>query len=275
MERFVYKITFLKGPHKGHYYVGQHSTNQVEDNYTGSGKFPIRYFKRYGKILGETYQKEILGYANSQTELDKLESRYVNLQDPLCRNIVPGGITNRCTNKGKKLPLSWRQHIQGSIREKWKDPDYRSKQVGQKRSEETKQKISKALTGRTRSAEQVSKLKGRNKGTVWVNRDNVELRVSVENLDEYLSSGWSRGRSALVRTQLGSFNRKKVQNPQYIENLKAGTQKAWDSKERRNHISKVMRHRVGMIDLEGKVRTVKPEEIQEKLSLGWTRRKSI
>ena len=275
MKRFVYKIIFLKGTHRGHYYIGQHSSEYVEDGYVGSGKFPKRYFKKYGKILGETYLKENLDYADTQEELDKLERKYVDLQDPLCRNIVPGGITNRCTNKGKKLTSSWKQHIQSSVRERWKDPEYRAKQVGKKRTEETRKKISEALKGRTLSKDQIEKIKERNRGTVWINKGNVELRVSLDKLKQYCESGWNRGRSPEIRKQIGEYNRKKVSDPQYIENLKKGTQKAWISETRRVHLSQSMKSRVGMIDLEGKYRTVRPQEVEKKVELGWTVKKKL
>lgn len=77
MEHYIYEIHFLKGPHKGCYYIGKRSTktNPFTDAYTGSGKFCKRYFEKYGAVEGETYEKVILEFnlsrdINAQREDD-------------------------------------------------------------------------------------------------------------------------------------------------------------------------------------------------------------
>lgn len=78
---YIYKIMFLKGSLKGCYYIGKRTSvirkkkmewanfsdpiewakNDVMfDNYVGSGRVPRDYFKKYGKELGVTFNKEII-----------------------------------------------------------------------------------------------------------------------------------------------------------------------------------------------------------------------
>ena len=38
------------------------------DSYSGSGVIPINYFKKYGKILGETFLKEIISFSKDSLE---------------------------------------------------------------------------------------------------------------------------------------------------------------------------------------------------------------
>lgn len=60
---YIYKIHFLKGFPAGRYYIGKRTfkgNDLRKDSYTGSGNFCFAYFKKYGKLEGETYIREIL-----------------------------------------------------------------------------------------------------------------------------------------------------------------------------------------------------------------------
>lgn len=66
---YIYKISFLCGEPEGRYYIGKRTyfgSDIESDNYTGSGHFCSAYFKKYGSILGETYNKEILEINETQ-----------------------------------------------------------------------------------------------------------------------------------------------------------------------------------------------------------------
>lgn len=72
MLYYTYKITFLKGEHKGCYYIGKRATPDYQtfekDPYTGSGLFCIRYFEKWGRTPEVTYTKELLRFASSEEE---------------------------------------------------------------------------------------------------------------------------------------------------------------------------------------------------------------
>ena len=44
-NRFIYKITCLCGDYKGKYYIGQHTTDDINDGYAGSGAKINEYSK--------------------------------------------------------------------------------------------------------------------------------------------------------------------------------------------------------------------------------------
>ena len=51
---YTYKITCLKGSLKGHYYYGQHTTDNLDDGYCGNGIIIKKYYKKYGVIENVT-----------------------------------------------------------------------------------------------------------------------------------------------------------------------------------------------------------------------------
>jgi hypothetical protein len=86
--QFVYKTTNLMN---GTYYIGVHSTWNIEDDYLGSGKRLIRSVNKYGR---ENFKREILAFFETNKEAYEYESHLVNeelIKDELCLNLKPGG----------------------------------------------------------------------------------------------------------------------------------------------------------------------------------------
>jgi hypothetical protein len=71
MYHLVYKITNLI---TGRYYIGKHSTRNIDDNYFGSCKPLNEDIGFYGK---ENFQKEILFQADSEEEALEYEAKLV------------------------------------------------------------------------------------------------------------------------------------------------------------------------------------------------------
>lgn len=65
--RYIYKITCTAGSFKGKFYYGQHTTENLDDGYKGSGRKINDYYKKYPN----DYIKEIISFHNSQEELIK------------------------------------------------------------------------------------------------------------------------------------------------------------------------------------------------------------
>lgn len=105
---YIYKIHFLCGFPTGRYYLGKHH-GYVDDTYAGSGEFGRRYYKKYGKVKGITYIKEILEI-NPDVEINRI--REIEIigdlwkTDPLCMNLKPGGDGNDTLSKENKEALS-------------------------------------------------------------------------------------------------------------------------------------------------------------------------
>ena len=189
------------------YYIGMHSTTNLEDGYLGSGK-RLRYsIRKYGK---ENHTKEILEFLSNREELIIKEIEIVNktlLDDDLCMNLKPGGQGGLISEEHHK------KMCEGSSRwitEKWKNQEFRNKMIsilyetskktfsegknkvpnwsGRHHSEETK-KILSELKKNTGLGEKNSQF-----GTCWITKDFENKKIKREHLDVYLIDGWITGR---------------------------------------------------------------------------------
>lgn len=140
---YIYKITCTAGSLKDHYYIGQHKTDNLNDGYKGSGIKIKKYYKKYPN----DYKKEILCFCVDEDDLNQKEDFYVGdlyKTDPLCLNLVSGGMHRSCSDETRK---------------KISDAN-----KGKQRTEEIRKKLSDALTGKQHSEETRKKMSDARKG---------------------------------------------------------------------------------------------------------------
>ena len=197
---FIYRTTNLLN---GKFYVGMHSTDDLEDGYVGSGKILGYSIRKYGL---ENHKCEILECFSSRDELKKREVEIVNeelLADPLCMNLKFGGTggwdhissemksnaaksSNRSISKilaSSKRRATWNkeQHACGKIRY--------DNFSGKTHSDETKRKMSLVASNRTGS-------KNSQFGSCWIfNETSLEsIKIRKEDLEDWINKGWKLGR---------------------------------------------------------------------------------
>lgn len=210
---FIYKTTCKI---TGKFYVGMHSTDNLEDGYLGSGKILGYSRHKYGD---ENHKIERLEFVSSRDELRQREKEIVNeelINNPLNINLKYGG-DGGWDHLNSKEGISKRRHSfkiwsaagQAKQTELMKDPEYRSKRMpsilkacaagnkasrekypegtffGRKHSEETRLKMRKSKNvGQSNSQF----------GTCWVTDGIKPVKIKKEFLDEYLGKGYLRGR---------------------------------------------------------------------------------
>lgn len=89
MIHFVYQINNRVN---GHYYIGKHSTQDLNDGYMGSGTALFRAFNKYGM---QSFYREVLKFFPSSEEAFAYEAELVTeelVKSPRCYNIALGGI---------------------------------------------------------------------------------------------------------------------------------------------------------------------------------------
>lgn len=201
---YIYKTTCKV---TNRYYIGMHSTSNINDNYLGSGK-RLRYsIKKYGV---SNHNKEILEFLADRNSLKNREAEIVNetvLTDPNCMNMKPGGFGgfssvehakkaalsggNSFTNKLKTdaLFLESRKLLASAV---WKKLHKEGRMTydnmkGKHHTDETKNKIKN-----TRNQLNVGHgEKNSQFGTFWVTNELENKKV--KNVEYWISLGWRLG----------------------------------------------------------------------------------
>lgn len=162
---YIYKTVNILS---GKYYIGMHSTNNLNDGYLGSGT-RLRYsINKHGK---DNHKLEILEFCNSIEELYQREAEIVNLNEIAkidCMNLCVGGRISGFMNDEHRIKAQ--KGSQKLFKERMlNDVDFRKKMCkirssvmkknhilgkinydtmsGKKHSEETKLKMSKSSKG--------------------------------------------------------------------------------------------------------------------------------
>lgn len=206
---FIYKTICLIS---GRYYIGMHSTDNLNDGYLGSGKRLWNSINYHGK---ENHKIEILEFCENREKLKIREKEIVNnnlLNEELCMNLKVGG-EGGISNEEHHLKM-----IKGAskinkilMKEFWLDPEKRKQRsenislslskiddskknrmkngngywVGKKHSDETKKKMSESAKGK-KNGESNSQY-----GTCWIT-NGVENKKICK--DELIPQGWLLGR---------------------------------------------------------------------------------
>lgn len=208
MKHIIYKITNLINER---FYIGMHSTKNIDDGYLGSGRRIKAEVKKYGK---ENFQKEILEYAFTRKVLEEREAQIVNdelLRDPLCLNLKNGGEGGGIWygNPNSLLPFKDPEVIARrnkktaeTIRKRRENDEYRlafSKKLsdagknnksflGKQHTEETKNKMALSHVGK-HDGEKNSQF-----GKCWVHKDGISKSIPKNSLLEFIAQGYIKGR---------------------------------------------------------------------------------
>ena len=155
---YIYKTTNLVN---GKYYIGMHSTDNLNDGYIGSGKRLWYSINKYGK---ENFKCEILEFLPDRVTLKEREKELVNedvLKDKMCLNIKIGGEGGNLGINGEHLGgdkfkaahLYWetpenkerlKKRVSENSKRLWKEGKFHNFNydwTGKKHKEETKIKI--------------------------------------------------------------------------------------------------------------------------------------
>lgn len=211
MYYIIYKITNTVN---NKIYIGKHKTNNLEDNYLGSGNLIVKAVEKYGK---DKFIKEVLYSLNSEEEMDLMETEivdkeFISREDTY--NLAPGG-KGGGLNHGPNHPatLGDKEHFKKMGRNGW--DKLKEKLLSDSNFKERRQKkIVESLlkhyeenvgtfTNRKHSEETKEKMrqhKGKSEGnknsqfgTCWIYNEELNQNKKIRK-EEEIPNGWKLGR---------------------------------------------------------------------------------
>lgn len=210
----VYKIINLLN---GKVYIGVHQTDDLNDDYVGSGKYLKRAIEKHGQ---ENFIKEIIQCFDNPEDMFSLEKEMVN------EEFVKRNDTYNLKEGGEggwgyvnKLPTSKKSRDNSSvmmknlIKKMWSDPLFvkrhktRSSNIMKKNRENGKclyNFLGKKHTEETlRKMKEIHKTNNHQKGEknshfgkCWIYNEQLKENKSIkkEELDSWIGIGWCKGR---------------------------------------------------------------------------------
>jgi hypothetical protein len=202
---FIYKTTDIRN---SNFYIGMHSTDNLDDGYIGSGTRLKHLICKHGKKI---FNMEILEFLPNRKSLKEREIEIVNsdlLLEEKCMNLKPGGYGGgKFYSKEHQFKCSQAAGLKHSERMK-NDESYRLNH-SKKISEANKRRIARGetsfycdWTGRKHKEETIQKMKeskighgiGKQNsqyGSKWITDGNINQKIKK---DEPLPENWKYGR---------------------------------------------------------------------------------
>jgi hypothetical protein len=201
---FLYKTTNLLN---NKYYIGVHSTYNLDDGYLGSGTKLRRSINKYGK---ENFKIQILEFFENRDELVEAEKRMVTeslVADKMCMNLKPGGsggFNEYWVKRGSELAVE-------ALKEKRKDDEWMKM---------LSEKLSRSLSGRLLTEEHKEKLRVTSTGY----RHTDEAKQKIGKLASINQSGeknsqYGKSKSDEVRRKISETLKLKHKNGEVNSHL--------------------------------------------------------
>ena len=227
-----YTVYEIKNKVTGKTYIGKHKTDNIYDDYLGSGKYLKRSIKKYGK---DCFEKVIIYVFDNKEDMETKEEELVNdeyVKNKNTYNLKKGGkeggwdyindkenspifhaktvVTTKIKHgddffsirgkAGVKKQMDLGIHPLIDVWSKSDDPEIKKRRSeiagkafrGQHHTEETKKKI-----GNANSIHQQGKGNSQY-GTCWIYKDKENKKIKKDDLDSYLEHGWIRGRKIKI-----------------------------------------------------------------------------
>lgn len=172
LYNFVYVTT---NSVTGKQYIGDHSTNNLNDTYVGSGKLIHEAIKKYGK---ENFKREILEHFDTKEDAFNAQEKYINEYNTLSPNgynispkgghQVHGGVSEESKQKMKE---SSKNRIRKPLTESHKK-SISNALKNKPLSEETKEKMRKPKSKEHRK--HISECQ-KGKKISYVHKENIRL----------------------------------------------------------------------------------------------------
>jgi len=183
------------------FYIGMHSTLNLEDGYLGSGKIILSAIRLYGKA---NFSREILHLCDSEEEMILKEIEIVNeelVKDENCYNLRMGGTGLNSKNASELMLKLWKTEEFKNIMKSKYTEEYNLKLCAIQKEVQNRKEVKDKKSGTMRKK--------------YSNSREIQNKIS-QSLKKYFS------------------------NPENIERLKSNSSNLWKNSEYKNKMSKAI-----------------------------------
>ena len=200
---YLYKTTCLI---TGRFYIGMHSTNNLDDGYMGSGRRLRASIRKHGVV---NHKKEILEFFDTRELLVEAEKKAITpemITDKNCMNLMGGGeggyVSEEHYQKTSRIgaqktnEFMWSEENKEKYSKIWSDNMKKKHEEGKitipdwtNRKHSVESKIKMSDKAKERVGEKNSQF-----GTCWVTKNGINKKIKKEELNKYQLEGWVKGR---------------------------------------------------------------------------------
>lgn len=197
----------------GKFYIGMHSTDNLNDGYKGSGSILSRSIKKYGK---DSHTCEVLEFLPDRKTLALREEQLITPElrtNKMCMNIRSGGTGNP---PGSKVSEDVRKKVSDGLKKTWAD----RKAKGFKAPVQSPEVIAKranALRGKKRTAEQKENMSQIQKETSLRLFSDIDYASNFsEKVKAGLSNMTSEAKDKMLQKQITAANKRPPMSAEHI-----------------------------------------------------------
>jgi hypothetical protein len=225
MHHFIYKTSHISGK----YYIGRHSTKNINDGYFGSGRW-VKSIKDKSNL-----SREILEYCDNDSELIEKETFLIgqHISNPLCMNWNDKGVgwsskfnpskLNPSRFAGDKNPMKneeVRNKVSADLKKGYENgriPSF----LGKNHTEESNEKNRQAHLGKKLSPETIEKIRNAGLGRKQTDYQKQRAREANEKTWRIITP---EGEEVII-TNLRQYSLERGLDPGNMMHVAAGRQK--------------------------------------------------
>jgi group I intron endonuclease len=188
---YIYVIVNLINNKK---YVGKHSTDDLNDNYFGSGRILKESIKKHGL---PNFKKNILEFEDDIDKLDEAEIKWIKKLKTYTRkggyNLTMGGTGGDTFNLNEEKKKEKREKMSKIMKEKWQEPEFKRIRIesmrGHKKSKQMREKLSRTKIGVKMSESHFQNMKKAMIKVAERKRKNKEPYYNERSVTQYTLDG--------------------------------------------------------------------------------------
>jgi hypothetical protein len=198
----------------GKFYLGMHSTDNLNDGYLGSGSILSRSIKKYGR---ENHTCEVIELLQDRKSLSLREEQIITPElrlNKMCMNIRSGGTGNQ---PGKALKAETREKMSASLKKMWADLLASGYQRPSQTSEHIEKRVAKIRDVKRTDEQKLNMSKVQKAALAKLFSDKDYAKIRSDKVKAGLNNMSSEAKDKMLQKQIKAANNRPPMSLEHIE----------------------------------------------------------